>query len=190
MSGRLELVPLSVTAARVAVHKLHRHLPKMVGGLFGSSVYVGPELVGVAVASEPKAPALRGRRIVEITRCATDGHKNACSKLLGALCRASAAIGYLEARTYTRLDEPGTSLRAAGFFDDGVTEEQSWDRPRAPRSGELSQVRRWVKGLSKECFAALAAKRALAAEQANPFWELSPSERKSAQRALAQVGAQ
>jgi len=145
----LELVPLSVTAARREVHRLHRHLPRVVGGLFGSSVYVGPELVGVAIASEPKAPALRGRRIVEITRCATDGHKNACSKLYGALCRSAQAIGYLEARTYTRLEEPGVSLRAAGFVDDGVTEEQSWDRPSRPREGEPTSVRRWKRVLGK-----------------------------------------
>src|SRR6478736_807759 len=147
MGERLELRPLSITGARKQVKLLHRHLPKVVGGLFASAVYVGDELAGVAMASEPKAPALRGRRIVESTRCATDGRKNACSKLYGALCRAAGSIGYTQARTYTRLDEPGTSLRAAGFVDDGLTREESWDRPSRKRGGELSQVRRWVRQL-------------------------------------------
>lgn len=145
----LELRPLSITGARREVKRLHRHLPKVVGGLFASSVWVGDEFAGVAMASEPKAPASRGKRIVEITRCATNGQKNACSMLYGALCRASAAIGYLKAITFTRLDEPGTSLRAAGFVDDGLTREQSWDRPSRVRGGELSQVRRWVKTLGR-----------------------------------------
>jgi len=148
MGERLELRPLSITGARKHVKLLHRHLPKVVGGLFASSVYVGDELAGVAIASEPKAPASRGKRIVEITRCATDGQKNACSKLYGALCRASAAIGYQLAITFTRLDEPGTSLRAAGFVDDGLTREQSWDRPSRTRGGELQQVRRWIRVLA------------------------------------------
>jgi len=138
-------VPLSVTAARVAVAELHRHLPELAGGLFASSVRVAGELVGVAVASEPKAPASRGLRIVEITRVATDGHKNACSKLYGALCRAAQAIGYRKAITFTRLDEPGVSLLAAGFHLDGMTREQSWNRPSRGRGEHKSQCWRWVR---------------------------------------------
>ncbi len=145
LAGRLELRPLSIAGARREVRRLHRHLPKVVGGLFASSVYVGEELAGVGIASEPKAPASRGKRIVEITRVATDGHKNACSKLYGALCRAAGALGYQWAITFTRVSEPGSSLRAAGFVDMGLTREQSWNRPSRKRDGELSQVRRWMR---------------------------------------------
>jgi len=84
----------------------------------------------------------------EIARIATDGHPNACSRLYGALCRASVSVGDRKAVTFTRLDEPGTSLRAAGFVLDGTTREQSWDRPRNPRQKQLSQVNRWVRGLN------------------------------------------
>lgn len=45
------------------------------------------------------------------------------------------------------IEEPGTSLRAAGFALDGLTREQSWDRPSRSRSQELSQVQRWVRVL-------------------------------------------
>lgn len=147
MNRRLSLRPMSIVGARRTVRALHRHLPKVVGGLFGSSVYVGTDLVGVAIASEPKARMLRERAIVEITRVATDGHKNACSKLYGALCRAAQSIGYVRAITYTRLDEPGTSLRAAGFVDDGLTRDESWCRSSRKRDGERSQVRRWRREL-------------------------------------------
>ncbi len=143
----LELRPLSVTAARQEVKRLHRHLGRIVGGLFACSVWVDGELVGVGVASEPKASHHRGKRIVEITRIATNGHRNACSRLYGALCRAAGAVGYTKAKTFTRLDEPGSSLRAAGFVDEGETEEQSWDRPNGPRGKVLSRVRRWSRPL-------------------------------------------
>ncbi len=144
---KLEIRPLGVRAACAEVARLHRHLPRIVGGLFATSVFVGDELVGVGVASQPKARLSRDGFTVEITRIATDGHRNACSKLYGALMRASAAVGYRRAITFTRLQEPGTSLRAAGFVDDGLTREQSWSRPSHGRGEHVSQVRRWVKAI-------------------------------------------
>jgi hypothetical protein len=143
----LELRPIGTREASQVVKRLHRHLPRVVGGLFACSVWVGDELVGVGVASQPKAPLSRDGFTVEISRIATDGHANACSRLYGALCRAAASVGYRKAVTFTRLDEPGSSLRAAGFREDGLTREQSWDRPARSRSAELSQVRRWVRVL-------------------------------------------
>lgn len=145
--SQLELRPIGTREASEVVRRLHRHLPRVVGGLFACSVFVDGELVGVGVASQPKAPRSRDGFTVEITRIATDGHRNACSKLYGALCRAAAAVGYRKAVTFTRLDESGISLRAAGFAEDGLTREQSWDRPSRSRSVELSQVRRWVRVL-------------------------------------------
>jgi L-amino acid N-acyltransferase YncA len=132
---------------------LHRRRPKIVGALFATSVLERGELAGIACASEPKAPRSRKRRVVEISRVATLGTRNACSKLYGALCRAAAALGYRRAITFTDPDEPGTSLRAAGFQDDGLTREQSWDRPSNRRRGkarseQLSQVRRWSRDLA------------------------------------------
>jgi hypothetical protein len=145
--GSLELRPLGVRAACTEVARLHRHLPRIVGGLFAASVFASGELVGVGVASQPKARLSRDGFTVEITRVATNGHRNACSKLYGALLRASAAVGYRKAITFTRLDEPGTSLRAAGFADDGLTREQSWSRPSRGRGEHTSQVRRWTKAI-------------------------------------------
>jgi L-amino acid N-acyltransferase YncA len=147
MSERLELRPIGVRQACETVKLLHRHLPRVVGGLFGAAVYANGELVGVAVASQPKARLGRDGFTVEIARVATDGHRNACSMLYGALCRAAAAVGYRTAVTFTRLDEPGTSLRASGFAECGLTREQSWDRPRRPRDGGPSQVRKWRRSL-------------------------------------------
>lgn len=143
----LELRPIGVREASAVVKRLHRHLPRVVGGLFAAAVYESGELVGVGVASQPKARLSRDGFTVEITRIATTGSRNACSRLYGALLRASAAVGYRKAVTFTRLDEPGTSLRAAGWTEDGVTKEESWDRPSRGRHADRSQVRRWVRGL-------------------------------------------
>lgn len=150
----IELRPLSVSGARRLMPTLHRRRPRIVGALFATSVYAGAELVGIACASEPKAPRSRGRAIVEISRVATNGARNGCSKLYGALCRAAASLGYVRAVTFTDPDESGVSLRAAGFRDDGLTREQHWDRPSSrargkKRSAELSQVRRWVRELQE-----------------------------------------
>lgn len=141
----IELRPIGTREACAVVKSLHRKHPRVVGGLFATSVFVGGELVGVGIASVPKAPANRDGFTVEISRIATDGHPNACSKLYGALLRASAAVGFRRAITFTALDEPGTSLRAAGFVREWMTREQSWDRPRNPREKDLSQVWRWSK---------------------------------------------
>lgn len=157
----LELRPVTVRAACDRVRILHRHLPRVVGGLFGVTVWVDGELVGVGIASQPKARQSNDGYTVEISRIATDGHPNACSRLYGALCRAAAAIGMRRAVTFTRLDEPGTSLRAAGFREDGVTQEQSWDRPQRSRRELQSQVRRWVRELSEPKAARLKARRHL-----------------------------
>jgi hypothetical protein len=141
----LELRPIGTREASAVVKRLHRHLPRVVGGLFAVSVFDNDELVGVGVASRPKARFLQDGFTVEISRVATDGHRNACSKIYGALCRACAAIGVRRVVTFTRTDEPGTSLRAAGFTEAGLTREQSWDRPQRHRFGEPLQVRKWVR---------------------------------------------
>jgi hypothetical protein len=64
-----------------------------------------------------------------ITRNCTDGTPNACSMIYGALARAAKALGYREVWTYTLPDEPGTSLRAAGFEFMGMSRGGEHDRP-------------------------------------------------------------
>nr|WP_216624795.1 XF1762 family protein [Paenibacillus foliorum] len=52
---------------------------------------------------------------MEVIRCCTDGTKNAASKLYAAAWHAARAMGYRRLVTYTLIEEPGTSLRAAGW---------------------------------------------------------------------------
>lgn len=124
----LQLVPITLTAARRFVFEYHRHNFPPQGWLFGVGVQNGGSgLAGVAVVSRPVARALQDGRTVEITRSATDGTKNANSKLYAALCRAAAALGYTKAITYTLVSESGASLRAAGFtIEAGPLPVRSW----------------------------------------------------------------
>jgi hypothetical protein len=70
--------------------------------------------------------------------------------LYGALCQAGKALGYSEAWTYTLPHEPGTSLRAAGFVDKGLTSGGEWDRPSRRRAIAIcpQPKRRWLRVLT------------------------------------------
>jgi hypothetical protein len=104
--------------------------------------------VGVGVCGNP-AMEWQGTGRVVISRVATDGADNACSMVYGALCRAAKALGYHEAWTYTLPNEPGSSLRAAGFEYMGMTEGGEHDRPSRHRkaSKHPEPKRRWLRRL-------------------------------------------
>lgn len=145
----LTIVPVTIRGAVAYVREHHRHLPVVVGGLFAASVADDAgKTVGVAIAGRP--PRLwEGTGRVVITRVATDGTPNACSALYGALCRAAKALGYREAWTYTLPEELGTSLRAAGFLDMGLTAGGEHDRPSRRRAPAVrpDPKRRWMRPL-------------------------------------------
>ena len=145
----LSIAPITVTAARRHVTLLHRHLPRVQGGLFAAAVVdAAGQTRGVAIAGNP-AQAWQGTRRITILRCATDGTPNACTKLYGAVCRAARALGYVEAWTYSFPDEPGTSLRAAGFAERGRTAGGEYSRPSRPRTAAIrpEPKRRWCRVL-------------------------------------------
>lgn len=108
------------------------------------------EVVGVGIAGNP-ARTWQGTGRVVLSRVATPGTENACSMIYGALCRAAKALGYREAWTYTLPEEPGASLRAAGFEDRGLTDGGEWDRPSRARRAAVrpEPKRRWVRRLSQ-----------------------------------------
>lgn len=138
--------------ALAIVANLHRHLPDLQGGLFAASVVDEAGVIrGVAVAGNPSR-LWQGTGRICITRCATDGTKNACSMLYGALAGAAKRLGYREVWTYTLPEEPGTSLRAAGFTDMGLTDGGEWDRPSRGRNKAKRNEpkRRWVRHLYRE----------------------------------------
>lgn len=129
----LSVEPITVKAAQNFCAEHHRHLPRVQGGLFAAAVVAGGEVRGVAIAGHP-ARVWMGTGRLAILRVATDGTRNACSMLYSALCAAGKALGYTEAWTYTLPDEPGTSLRAAGFEFQGFTDGGEHDRPSRRRA--------------------------------------------------------
>lgn len=146
---RLSIVSCTVKEARRLVKAWHRELPDLQGGLFAAKVVnEGGDCVGVAVAGNPPRVWQGTGRLV-ISRVATDTTPNACSALYAALCRAAEALGYHEAWTYTLPHEPGTSLRAAGFVDMGLTDGGEHDRPSRHRRPAVrpERKRRWLRKL-------------------------------------------
>lgn len=127
----LELVNIDLADAKRFVRENHRHNKKMTGWKVGVGLSNG-ELRGVAVLSRPISIEVQQRepRTAEIIRTCTLGDKNANSRLYGAMARAAAALGYTAVITYTRPDESGASLRAAGFTPDegefGSRPGQQW----------------------------------------------------------------
>jgi hypothetical protein len=149
----LRIAPISVSAAQKYVSETHRHLKKIQGGLFAAAVVDDQGIIrGVGIAGNP-ARVWQGTGRVVISRIASDGCENACSALYGALCRAAKALGYREAWTYTLPEEPGISLRAAGFESRGLTDGGEHDRPNQPARHRKPAVRpepkkRWVRYLA------------------------------------------
>lgn len=141
----LSLAPCTIKAAKAWVAKTHRHLPEFNGARFAVAVVDDDgEIRGVAVASNgPRVWEGTGR--LNIGRVSTDGTKDACSMLYGAICRAGKALGYREAWTYTLPEEPGTSLRAAGFEEVGESAGGTHSRKSRPRAEpkQGGPKRRW-----------------------------------------------
>jgi len=133
----LRIFPCCISDAAQFVAEYHRHNRKPVGGLFACAIEERRgeswERVGVGLASRPVARMTDATVFFEITRCCTTGAKNAPSMLYGALCTAGFALGYQCAVTYTREDEPGTSLRAANFARVRDVPADGWNRPARAR---------------------------------------------------------
>lgn len=138
----LQLRPITLKKALAYVRERHRHSVAPRGGVFCASAWSTERLCGVGIAGRPVARMLQDGLTLEITRVCTDGTPNACSLLYGALVRAGRALGYTRFVTYTRADEPGTSLRAAGWQPAAQVRRESWDRPSRPRDDRDERVAR------------------------------------------------
>ncbi len=134
MSPDLQLVPVKWSDVKGFVADWHRHHKPPVGYLWAHGVAAGETLVGVAIVGRPVARHFDDGRTVEVTRTATDGHKNANSMLYGACARAAFAKGYRRVITYNQKGETGASLRAAGYrIVAELPPRKGWDTPSRPR---------------------------------------------------------
>jgi len=146
---RLHVVPTELDEANSFIEQHHRHHGPVVGWKFGVAVADEDGIVrGVAVVGRPVSRMLQDGWTLEVTRLATDGCANACSALYAACWRACRALGWRKLITYTLSDEPGASLRGAGWKCIGQAGGGSWNRTARPRvdkhptQGKL----RWEKG--------------------------------------------
>ena len=142
------IVPMTLGEAYQYVNENHRHHRAPQGGLFAVGLANEGVIVGCAVVGHPVARNLCDGWTAEVTRLTTDGTKNACSALYAACWRAVRAMGYLRLVTYTLKDEPGTSLRAAGWVCIGECGGGTWNRKDRPRvdTHPLQAKLRWEIG--------------------------------------------
>lgn len=147
----LRVVPLTRRELDDLVLRWHRHHGRVPGYRFAlGCVDAAGALRGACAVARPVARCLDAREVAEVTRLVTDGTPNACSLLYGAAARAAREMGFRRIQTYTLAEEPGTSLRASGWRDDGLTEgrgERWGSRPGRLGSGPTGPKRRWVREL-------------------------------------------
>ena len=124
----MNVVPMTLRAARAYVKEQHRHAKKIQGGLFAVGAEEAGRFVGCAIVAMPVARMLQDGRTVEIRRCCTDGTRNACSFLYRVCVRVANAMGYRRVLTYTLESESGASLRGAGFKVTKRTRAEHWNR--------------------------------------------------------------
>lgn len=146
--ARLRVRPIGLRAANAYVSEHHRHHTPARGHKFSVSVMDETGTIrGVGIAGRPVSRMLDQDGHLEVVRVCTDGTRNACSMIYGALRRAGIALGYPPHKiiTYTLASEPGGSLRAAGWHDDGLAGGGSWDKPSRRREDKapVEVKRRW-----------------------------------------------
>jgi len=134
MGDTLAVVPITFAEAAKFVEQHHRHHSPPVGHKFSVAVANERQIVGVAMIGRPVARHYDDGWTLEVNRTCTDGTPHTNSMLYGAAWRAAKALGYRRLITYTRSDESGTSLRAAGWRVVAQrTSRRGWNAPSRPR---------------------------------------------------------
>lgn len=148
----LQAVPMDLEGANEFVARHHRHHSAVVGHKFSIGAAMEGELVGVVIIGRPVSRRRDDGETLEVTRLCSTGGKNVCSFLYGAAARATFALGFRRIGTYIRADEPGTTLKAAGWRLIGETPGRSWSVPSRPRKDKTDLIPRLLfeKSLERE----------------------------------------
>lgn len=123
----LRVVPLTLAQANELVARLHRHHKPAQGHRFSLGAELDGTLVGAVIVGRPVARMADTYRTAEVTRLVTDGSRNACSILYAAAARAAQAMGFDRIQTFILAEEPGTSLRAAGWRFEIESDGGDWN---------------------------------------------------------------
>lgn len=129
----LELVPVDFEDACEFIAQHHRHHKPPQGWKFGVGVAADGKLCGVVTVGRPVARNLDDGWTLEVTRCCTDGTKNAASMLYAAALRSAASMGYRRVITYTLKEEEGSSLKAVKLRPLYDVRGRSWSCTSRPR---------------------------------------------------------
>ncbi len=131
--GKLFLHPVDLAEANQFVEIWHRHHRPVQGHKFSIGCADSSDCHGVIIVGRPVARFLDDGWTLEVTRCCTDGTKNAPSMLYQAAWRAAKAMGFKKLITYTLKEESGDSLKAAGWKVIGERGGGTWNRKTRPR---------------------------------------------------------
>jgi antitoxin (DNA-binding transcriptional repressor) of toxin-antitoxin stability system len=122
----MKIVPLELKEANAFIEKLHRHHKPVQGHRFSIGAKKDGVLVGVATIGRPVARLTPAKEVLEVTRLCTDGTKNACSALYSAAARIGKELGYKKIQSFILDSENGSSLKASGWFFDGISQGGQW----------------------------------------------------------------
>lgn len=123
----MKIRPIGLRDANAFVSNHHRHHKPVQGHRFSLQAVIGDRTIGVCIVGRPVARnAGHPLEVLEVTRLCTDGTPNACSLLYAAAARIGKAAGYKRIQTYILETEPGTSLKAAGWVNEGRAGGGQW----------------------------------------------------------------
>ena len=142
----LELRAIDLKTAKAWIDEHHRHNGAQLSWRWGHARYIGDELVAVCTVGRPVARMLDGAKLVEVTRLCVKSDLprwvvwNACSMLYGAAAREAKRRGFDRIITYTREDETGGTLEAAGWVRThrSKLDRRGWDRNARRRGAQRS----------------------------------------------------
>ena len=155
LDWQLQVRPITFKAACAFVRTQHAHCGSPVTARFSLSVWNGATLIGVAMTGNPVARAFMGRGIVEVNRLCVRRDVpaalrwNAASLLYGRAAREAERRGAQRIITYTRADETGVSLHAAGWVQEASIRGRAWHSTRRSRSNTNALIDkvRWSRTL-------------------------------------------
>jgi hypothetical protein len=122
----MKVKPCTLKQANDLFALLHRHHKPVLSHRFSLAAWEGDKLCAVVICGRPVARHCDDYGTLEITRCASDGTRNAISKLYGHVCRAADAMGFHTVQTYTLPEEGGASLKASNFTFAGECGGGQW----------------------------------------------------------------
>ena len=149
---RLETIGRTQAQAWIKAHHRHNEAPSC--SRFNLAIYNGTELVAVMMVGNPVARLTMQNHPdwLEVNRVCVAADLpswvvwNACSMLYGAAVREAKARGFKRVITYTREDETGGTLVAAGWTQTHRTklDKRNWERKgraakRAPRCPAINK---------------------------------------------------